>query len=76
MICELFLFQRKDTNNTKLEHLSILPSALCDKTLRKDYLRNLKYSDSSCFLFFRKSDTISIPITEKVIPFPPKPNTN
>ena len=40
-----------------------------------NYLLNLKYSVSSCFLPLRKSEAISIPMTEKVIPFPPNPKT-
>ncbi len=41
----------------------------------KYHLRNLKYSSNSCFPFFKNLETISIPITEKVMPFPPKPKT-
>lgn len=39
------------------------------------YRPNLKYRDSGCFLFFMNKEAISIPVTEKVIPFPPNPNT-
>ena len=34
-----------------------------------------KYSERGCFFPFIKAEAISIPVIEKVIPFPPKPHT-